>query len=528
MKTRNRHILLILIIVSSFQVMAQISPGKLSNAHANLEGISNCTECHVIGEKETSSKCLECHKEINNLQAQNKGYHSSEEVRGKKCATCHGEHYGREFQLVKFDQKAFDHSLSGYDLLGKHKKLECAECHKEAFIKVKVSQKKENTFLGFETACLSCHEDFHQNTLSSNCTSCHNQEAFRPAVNFNHSKTKYPLEGKHAVVDCAKCHKIEIRNAKNFQQFAGVEYKNCTSCHIDVHENRFGNDCRKCHDLQSFKQVKSLTAFNHEQTKYPLRGAHLKVDCKKCHLSSYTTPVKYAKCIDCHKDYHDGQFKKKEAIQDCSDCHTNLKFTPTTYTLERHNKSQFGLEGAHMAVPCFECHKKSEKWDFRKIGKQCVDCHENIHKNYLDQKYIPNSDCKSCHSSSSWNEISFDHHKTDFVLKGKHVNVDCRACHFKSVEGIVKQQFSWPTDACTNCHDDIHYHQFEIEGITSCIRCHTSDDWKPTLFNHDQARFKLDGKHRDLNCILCHKINTESKNNFRVYKFKDISCASCH
>ncbi len=32
-------------------VYGQISPGDLSNAHKDLEGMSNCTKCHVLGDK---------------------------------------------------------------------------------------------------------------------------------------------------------------------------------------------------------------------------------------------------------------------------------------------------------------------------------------------------------------------------------------------------------------------------------------------------------------------------------------------
>lgn len=528
MKGYLKYIIILLASLSGFQGMTQISPGKLSKVHTHLEGIANCTKCHVIGEKETTSKCLECHVEIQNLQNQNKGYHASEEVKAKKCAACHSDHHGLEFEIVRFDQKEFDHSLAGYELIGKHSKLECNACHKESLIKNKISQKKESSFLGLGTDCLSCHEDVHQKTLSTNCVSCHNQEVFKPAVNFDHSKTKYPLEGKHQHLDCAKCHKTILQNGKNFQQYAGVDYKNCTNCHEDVHENRFGNDCKKCHDLQSFKQVKVTNNLNHNQTKYPLQGAHQKVDCKKCHLKSYTTPIKFANCVDCHKDYHEGQFKKNNTIQDCADCHTNLSFSPTTYTLGRHQKSAFSLEGAHVAVPCFECHKRNEKWDFRNPGKLCIDCHENIHEDYLDKKYMPNNDCSSCHSVNIWREINFDHNKTAFNLEGKHLDSDCRDCHFKEVNSQRVQQFKWDSESCTNCHLDKHFKQFDIDGITSCVKCHTSFNWEPTLFNHDQSRFKLDGQHRDLRCDQCHLMNEQTQDKYRIYKLKDISCASCH
>ena len=147
------------VLLVSQQAFSQISPGELSTAHAHLEGISNCTKCHVLGEKETTSKCLECHSEIKNLINAKKGYHASKEVNGKKCASCHGEHFGLEFRITNFDSIQFNHQLAGFTLEGKHEKIFCLSCHNEKLIKNKVSQKKGYTYLGMGTSCLSCHDD---------------------------------------------------------------------------------------------------------------------------------------------------------------------------------------------------------------------------------------------------------------------------------------------------------------------------------------------------------------------------------
>ncbi len=512
------------------QIFAQISPGELTKAHSHLEGLSKCTQCHVLGEQETTSKCLDCHKEINSLIDQNRGYHSSTEVEGKKCAECHGEHFGRDFEIIRFDEEEFDHGLAGYKLEGKHAQIKCADCHKPELIHSKLSQKKEpGTFLGLGTDCISCHADVHQNTLSQNCISCHNQEAFRPAPGFDHSKSDFPLIGKHQDVDCAKCHKTTMQNGRQFQQFAGVKFDNCTQCHEDVHQKKFGNDCRKCHDEFSFTQVKTLNSFNHNQTDYPLVGKHQNVDCAKCHTSgSYTKTLKFSRCTDCHSDYHEKQFQKNGSAPDCATCHTVNGFSPSSYSIEKHNQTEFKLEGAHMATPCFSCHKTEEKWNFKMTDSRCVSCHENIHQNVLNEKYMPESDCKACHSIEIWSEISFDHNKTNFQLLGKHAQVDCRNCHFSIVEGKEKQQFSNLAESCENCHEDIHFKQFEVLGKSDCERCHTFNNWLAEKFNHDNARFKLDGKHEGLQCIACHKPTDNLIRNYVVYKFEDISCASCH
>jgi uncharacterized paraquat-inducible protein A len=55
---------MLIIVLSVLDLSAQISPGDLSIPHTHLEGISNCTQCHVLGNKISNDKCLDCHKEI--------------------------------------------------------------------------------------------------------------------------------------------------------------------------------------------------------------------------------------------------------------------------------------------------------------------------------------------------------------------------------------------------------------------------------------------------------------------------------
>lgn len=107
---------------------AQISPGKLTLAHTSLEGIKNCTACHDLGDKISEQKCLDCHKALKTRINQNKGYHVSKDIIGKQCITCHSEHHGVKFDMIRFDEKKFNHTLTSYELKGAHKKVEtCVE-----------------------------------------------------------------------------------------------------------------------------------------------------------------------------------------------------------------------------------------------------------------------------------------------------------------------------------------------------------------------------------------------------------------
>ena len=528
-KTIRKILVLLVYLVTTLSLSAQISPGDLSNPHAHLEGMSNCTQCHVLGDKVSNEKCLKCHTDIQERINLLKGYHSSPEVKGKDCITCHSEHNGKNFRLIRLDTAKFDHNLTGYKLSLPHAKKGCSDCHAPKYISNQKLKQKKGTFLGLGTECLSCHEDYHMKTLSSVCLNCHVPEAFVPASRFDHSTARFRLAGKHKTVDCLKCHKTEVINGKKYQQFRGIQYNNCTSCHKDPHQNQFGQNCRQCHSEESFQIVKGIMDFDHNKTNYKLEGKHLIVSCKDCHKTKLTDPLKHEKCIDCHSDYHNRQFVKNGLVPDCSQCHSVKGFTSYSFTVDQHNLGFFPLEGAHLAIPCFECHKKKEKWSFRDIGLHCNDCHQDIHKSYINEKHYPKADCKICHNVNRWSEVVFDHSNTGYPLTGAHKNQSCRECHFQTdSEGVRIQKYTGLTHSCAGCHKDNHYRQFEKNGSTNCEECHSTENWKASGFNHDNTAFKLDGKHINVPCAKCHKPQQEGPVIYIKYKLKEFKCESCH
>ena len=520
---------ILIVLFSVVDVTAQISPGDLSNPHSHLEGISNCTHCHILGNKGSGDKCLACHSEILSRINLQKGYHSSVDVKGKQCFVCHSEHNGKNFQLIRFDVAKFDHNLTGYSLSVPHAKQECKECHNPEFITDPKLKAKKSTYMGVNQECLTCHTDYHMRTLSSSCLNCHNPDSFLPASKFNHNNTKFQLAGKHKSVECMKCHKIEMIDGKKFQQFRGIQYSNCTSCHKDPHQNQFGQNCRQCHSEESFRIVSGIRNFDHNKTNFKLEDKHLIVNCKTCHKTKFTDPLKHDRCTDCHPDYHNKQFVKNGIAPDCSQCHSVKGFTLFSFTPEDHNLGRFPLQGAHTAIPCYECHKKQDKWNFRMTGINCKDCHEDIHQSFIQTKYYPEANCKTCHTENRWTDISYDHTKTDFNLTGAHAGKDCRECHFKkSSDGIIRQQFSGLSASCSGCHKDNHFNQFEKNGKTECNECHDTGNWKASEFNHDKTAFKLDGKHVNVACKECHKSQQEGSNIYVKYKLKEFKCESCH
>jgi uncharacterized paraquat-inducible protein A len=89
----------------------QISPGPLSRAHGNLEGITNCVQCHESGSEISGAKCLTCHTEIKSQLDSKKGFHFANST--ASCISCHKEHLGADARITRFDEKQFDHARSG-------------------------------------------------------------------------------------------------------------------------------------------------------------------------------------------------------------------------------------------------------------------------------------------------------------------------------------------------------------------------------------------------------------------------------
>ena len=522
------------ILIYECNAIAQISPGDLSKAHANLEGVENCTKCHTVGKKVTNEKCLDCHKVINALIVSKKGFHASAEVTGKDCFICHNDHHGRNFPILKFDKTTFNHGKTGFELKGAHaredcKACNCKACHKSSFIKDPELKKNTSTYLGLNQECLTCHDDFHKGKMSPNCNTCHGFDSFKNANGFDHNTTKFPLVGKHQNVACEKCHKPEIVAGKSVHKLEGLEFNNCNSCHKDAHQNKFGQNCKQCHTEESFHTIKGISNFDHDKTDFHLEGKHKLVACKSCHKASLTTPIKYGQCTDCHIDYHKKEFVKNGTAPDCNQCHDNSGFAESSFTVEKHNLSKFKLEGAHLATPCIACHKKQEKWAFKKIGILCVDCHKNEHKGFIQEKYYRNENCTECHIVNDWKTIKFDHTLTKFNLEGVHARQTCSVCHFaKDKSGLRIQKFAELSNECAACHQDSHVGQFDINGKTNCTKCHGFEDWKKSIFDHNSSRFKLEGAHLKVSCEKCHLKEANVKGMTVQYKNNKILCLNCH
>lgn len=275
--------------------------------------------------------------------------------------------------------------------------------------------------------------------------------------------------------------------------------------------------------------VSAEDVFTHILSPAPLNANHEMlagvVNCGKCH--SMTTGVSEKKCLDCHK-----KIQQRVALKQgyhatlgkaCLQCHTGhkqdiIRFKPESFN---HRLSQFPLTGKHADVKCQKCHMQPVKTSNRKrftylgLPLQCAGCHKNIHGSESMAK------CQSCHNSTGWRLDNFVHaEKTSFPLLGLHKIVPCQKCH-KEMTGGKKDKLQFKVknhQSCLTCHKDTHKGKLNLD----CLSCHTMNGWRGSnLFQHDKARFKLEGKHQGVKCVSCHR-----DNQFKGLKYSD--CSDCH
>lgn len=128
------------------------------------------------------------------------------------------------------------------------------------------------------------------------------------------------------------------------------------------------------------------------------------------------------------------------------------------------------------------------------------------------------TDCASCHSPDGWDiaidTFRFNHDTTSFPLNGRHLDIDCIACHTDLVFEDINSE-------CIACHSDIH----QTTVGTDCARCHNSNDW--LVFNipelHESNGFPLSGAHQGLFCIDCHQAD-----NPLLFERIGNDCINCH
>ena len=322
---------------------------------------TKCSACHTghLYKDKVGSACNDCHKKDD----VHKG------SLGRECAACHTERDWKE-------TARFDHDKTDFKLLGKHRDVKCADCHKTA------------NYKDAPKDCYGCHkkDDKHEATLGTQCKDCHVERDWKTLTPFDHDKTRFKLRNAHAAkkVQCKDCH----ANLKSYRDLP----IDCFSCHKkdDKHEGQQGSKCETCHNDRDW----TSTTFDHAQSRFPLVGKHVMVKCKECHQS-----LRYKDaprdCWSCHKK--DDKHKLKFGAA-CESCHNARSWGIWDYDHAR--RAKYVLDGAHAKLACERCHSAPAPAGkaVAATGNTCIACHRRDDRH--DGAFGPN--CEQCHFTDHW------------------------------------------------------------------------------------------------------------------------------
>ena len=461
----------------------RVSPGPLSESHAEYDNDEGCPKCHVPNVGVTNAKCLDCHKPLRERIERKRGLHA---LFTEKCIHCHPGHKGRETSIIDWKhvggQQTFDHSRTGFSLADHHAQLACTACHTKRLRSGHIS------YLGLSRECANCHRDVHKFTNSElirNCDRCHTANKKNRGMRLaewwdrHFELSRVSFSHKHLDLSCTKCHpKAEMPGR--------TPPRGCLDCHRPSHPTPAAlNRCTDCHkEGQPWKNAK----VDHRRFGFALSGKHATLDCKRCHLRGSTPRYSPGACTSCHqhREAHKGQFADKP----CDSCH--VEGGKRTHPFDHDKDARFRLEGFH-ADPkvrnrCVACHPQKI---YRTNKLTCVDCHKDKHEGRSGDK------CTDCHSvNQRWKDARANVKHTRFPLEGLHRSVKCEKCHQKG-------NYKLGAMRCVDCHGKTDPHKGKLGS--ACDKCHTPDKGAPK-FNHEKmTRFARTGTHQKTECGHCHR-----------------------
>lgn len=257
--------------------------------------------------------------------------------------------------------------------------------------------------------------------------------------------------------------------------------------------------------------------FEHFRTRFPLVGAHTRVDCESCH--------------------RDGLFRGTPV--ECRFCHDGTGRLATTAASNRHIP--------HSGLECDSCHR-TNRWepvrmDHSVVTNRCEKCHSGVFASGRPSRHVLSTDdCGDCHRTATWRTTRFGHSSITGSCRtchdgisatGKHAGhlvttADCDLCH--STRRWVPSRFnhSEVAGSCSNCHDGSTATGIPGSHFTSsleCDACHSTTRWSRMTYDHAGGEYP--GDHREsLSCKKCHGGNSSTVTWPSPSYQPD--CAGCH
>jgi hypothetical protein len=479
---------------------AQFNHASTSFELTGIHKTISCKSCHeellLVG---TKKECQVCHADVHKGNL------------GPDCARCHST---QTWHITDMIQR---HQQTRFPLLGRHGLTECQACH---------VQYTSQVYMGTPTTCTGCHILDFQNAqnpnhlaagFSTDCAQCHQINALSwnfIGGNFNHQATAFPLTGAHRAVPCSQCH--SNNNFKSTPQ-------DCYSCHAAIYlsvqspnhaAGGFSHLCVTCHTTNTWNP----STFSHDNTAFPLVGAHRAILCEQCHINNQYAGL-HTNCIDCHQTNFNTATNPNHVAgafsTNCVLCHSMNAWQPATFN---HGTTNFSLTGAHISVQCQQCHTNG---NYQLTYTGCSLCHISDFTSTTNPNHVASGfpkTCETCHSTTSWTNATFDHSTTNFPLTGAHTSVQCQTCH-------TNGNYQLTYTGCYSCHTSDFTGTTNPNHVTSgfsttCQNCHSTTNWSGATFDHNTTKFPLSGAHTSIPCQTCHTNGN--------YQLSYTGCYMCH
>jgi hypothetical protein len=354
----------------------------LTGGHANV----SCDQCHKGNYTQTSTACVSCH--LTDYNGTNSPNHVTAGI-PQQCETCHN--------TTTWLNATFNHASTGFTLTGAHTNLQCDQCHNTKFSPGGAYNLKS-------TICVTCHLTDYSSTTNPNhvtagfpqqCEVCHGTSTWTPAT-FNHAATGWPMTGAHTSLQCDACHNTNFSPSGPYN----LTSTTCVTCHLTDFKGTnnpnhvsagFPQQCDVCHSTSAWTPA----TFNHNNTSFPLTGAHTTVACASCHLGNNYTSIP-TDCYSCHKTDYSGTTNPNHVSAGfpttCATCHTTTSWLGATF-----NHTFFPMNHGGANGVCATCHTNPNDYTIF----QCTNCHT---KSRTDGEhggvggYVYNSiNCYQCH-----------------------------------------------------------------------------------------------------------------------------------
>ncbi len=258
----------------------------------------------------TAMPCAQCHKAVDlrngdRVVAWRLGYAQCKDCHAnphpKTDVDCKGCHGATSWKPNGSGGAGFDHDKTGFALRAAHAKASCTTCH---------DGKPKPVEARTASSCQSCHPDPHMGRMAGQCFECHTAVSWQDVAIFEqHRRTKMPLTGKHAVIECGACHRRQAERA--FRDLPS----DCFGCHAKKYaaalnhmgqsgEAPYSRECAECHVTTGWLPASENTLHkaakrrDHDRVFTLTSGSHASATCEQCHADPKRTRL--VRCDGCH------------------------------------------------------------------------------------------------------------------------------------------------------------------------------------------------------------------------------------